>query len=215
MEVIVAEDQLSLAIGKRGQNVRLAGKLVGWNLDIKSEAEKKAEIEADMERMAAAAEELGSLPGIDEKTTTCLLDAGFLTVEEVSLASMEDLTTIPGIDEETAIELHDSAEAAFEQQLKMAAEEAAAAEAEAAEETETTDEETGNESGESDPEEETQPTDGGFVLDANSILAADDALSAEASSGESSDELLVAAQDDNTAARSADTEPEDEDRKAE
>src|SRR5262245_17192254 len=48
MEVIVSEDQLSLAIGKRGQNVRLASKLVGWKLDIKSEAEKKAEIEVEM-----------------------------------------------------------------------------------------------------------------------------------------------------------------------
>jgi len=64
MEVIVSEDQLSLSIGKRGQNVRLASKLVGWKLDIKSEAEKKAEIEVEMERMAQASRELSSLPGI-------------------------------------------------------------------------------------------------------------------------------------------------------
>ena len=99
MEVIVAEDQLSLAIGKRGQNVRLAGKLVGWSLDIKSEAEKKAEVEAEMERMATASQELASLPGIDSAVSTLLLDAGFRTIEEVSLASHEDLTGIDGIDE--------------------------------------------------------------------------------------------------------------------
>jgi N utilization substance protein A len=126
MEVIVGEDQLSLAIGKRGQNVRLAGKLVGWNLDIKSEVEKKAEVEAEMERMATASQELASLPEIDAGVSTLLLDAGFRTAEEVSLASLEDLTAIEGIDEETAIAIHDAAETLLEQ---WAAEEAARAEA--------------------------------------------------------------------------------------
>jgi N utilization substance protein A len=130
MEVIVAEDQLSLAIGKRGQNVRLASKLVGWNLDIKSEAEKKAEVEAEMERMSAATQALSNLPDIEPEVASALLEAGFRTVEEVSLASMEDLTGIDGIDEETAIAIHDAAEEALEQlALQAAAEEAAAAEA--------------------------------------------------------------------------------------
>jgi N utilization substance protein A len=127
MEVIVSEDQLSLAIGKRGQNVRLAGKLVGWNLDIKSEVEKKAEVEAEMERMATATRELGSLPGIEEAVSSLLLDAGFRTIEEVSLASLDDLTSIEGIDEDTASAVHDAAEQALE---RRAEEEAAAAEAE-------------------------------------------------------------------------------------
>jgi N utilization substance protein A len=125
MEVIVAEDQLSLAIGKRGQNVRLAGKLVGWNLDIKSELEKKAEVEAEMERMALATQELSSLPGIEPAVATLLLDAGFRTVEEVSLASLDDLTGIEGIDEDTAIEIHDAAEVRAEELLIEAEEEAA------------------------------------------------------------------------------------------
>jgi len=129
MEVIVAEDQLSLAIGKRGQNVRLASKLVGWSLDIKSEAEKKAEIEAEMERMAAASQELASLPGITEDISRRLLDAGFRTIEEVSLASMDDLTAIDGVDEDAAIAIHDAAEEAL---IRLAEE--ADAEAEAAEE---------------------------------------------------------------------------------
>jgi len=126
MEVIVAEDQLSLAIGKRGQNVRLASKLVGWSLDIKSEVEKKAEIEAEMERMAQASQDLASLPDIDPVISTLLLDAGFRAVEEVLLASMEDLTAIEGIDEDTAVDLHDAAETLLEQWNAEA--EAAAAE---------------------------------------------------------------------------------------
>jgi len=139
MEVIVAEDQLSLAIGKRGQNVRLASKLVGWNLDIKSETEKKAEVEAEMERMAVASQELASLPDIDPAIGTLLLDAGFRAVEEVVLASLEDLTAIEGIDEDTAIELHDAAETLLKQWKEEAA---AAAEAEAeAVEDETVEEE--------------------------------------------------------------------------
>jgi N utilization substance protein A len=114
MEVIVSEDQLSLAIGKKGQNVRLASKLTGWRLDIKSEAEKKAEIEAEMERMAQAHRELSSLPGIGAAIASKLLDAGFRGVEEVALASLEDLTSIEGISEEEAIAIHDAAEAALE-----------------------------------------------------------------------------------------------------
>ncbi|MCP3978053.1 MAG: transcription termination factor NusA [bacterium] len=115
MEVIVAEDQLSLAIGKRGQNVRLASKLVGWHLDIKSEAEKKAEVEAEMERMQLASQELSGLPGIRPDVAQLLLEAGFRTIEEVSLASMEDLTGIDGVDEETAISVHDAAETVIEE----------------------------------------------------------------------------------------------------
>ena len=114
MEVIVSEDQLSLAIGKRGQNVRLASKLVGWKLDIKSEAEKKAEIEVEMERMAQASRELSSLPGIAQSTVARLLDAGFRGIEEICLASLEDLTSIDGISEDEAIEIHDAAEQALE-----------------------------------------------------------------------------------------------------
>lgn len=114
MEVIVSEDQLSLAIGRKGQNVRLASKLVGWRLDIKSEAEKKAEIEAEMERMATASRELSSLPGISQEVVSRLLDAGFRSLEEISLASLEDLTSIDGISEDDALEIHDAAEVALE-----------------------------------------------------------------------------------------------------
>ena len=131
MEVIVSEDQLSLAIGRRGQNVRLASKLVGWHLDIKSELEKKAEVEMEMERMAQATHEFGRLEGVTKEVGALLLNAGFLAVEEIIEASMDDLTSIEGIDQETAIDVHDAAEDLLEILLvereeaeKIAAEEA-------------------------------------------------------------------------------------------
>jgi N utilization substance protein A len=150
MEVIVSEDQLSLSIGKRGQNVRLASKLVGWKLDIKSEAEKKAEIEVEMERMAQASRELSSLPGIAQSTVARLLDAGFRGIEEICLASLEDLTSIEGISEDEAIEIHDAAEQALEARAQeYEAEEAAQVAEEAAqvadESTETPADETAQE----------------------------------------------------------------------
>jgi N utilization substance protein A len=114
MEVVVGEDQLSLAIGKKGQNVRLASKLTGFRLDIKGEAEKKAEIEAEMERMARASRELSALPGIGPSIASRLLDAGFRNIEEVALASLDDLTSIEGIGETMAINIHDVAEEVLE-----------------------------------------------------------------------------------------------------
>jgi N utilization substance protein A len=154
MEVIVAEDQLSLAIGKRGQNVRLAGKLVGWNLDIKSETEKKAEVEAEMERMVTASQELSSLPGIEPEISTCLLDAGFRTAEEVSMASLEDLTGIDGIDEDTAIGIHDAAEVLLEQWAdEQAARAAESDEARVADDEDETEVSSADNAGDKDNEE--------------------------------------------------------------
>jgi N utilization substance protein A len=154
MEVIVAEDQLSLAIGKRGQNVRLASKLVGWSLDIMSEAEKKAEVEAEMERMATASQELASLPEIDEDISNRLLEAGFRTIEEVSLASMEDLTGIDGVDEEAAIAIHDAAEVALAQLEEEAARRAEEGEDEEVDEHEEAAEPTDGDPGEAEAEPE-------------------------------------------------------------
>jgi N utilization substance protein A len=149
MEVIVSEDQLSLAIGRKGQNVRLASKLVGWRLDIKSEAEKKAEIEAEMERMAMASRELSSLPGISQDIVARLLDAGFRSLEEISLASLEDLTSIDGISEDDALDIHDAAEVALES--REAEEEPVAGDDATEEEVDTDSEERTAAGGESDP----------------------------------------------------------------
>ena len=188
MEVIVAEDQLSLAIGKRGQNVRLASKLVGWSLDIMSEAEKKAEVEAEMERMAAASQELASLPEIDEDISGRLLDAGFRTVEEVSLASMDDLTAIDGVDEEAAIAIHDAAEEALAQ-LMAAAE---AAELEAAEAAEAAELEA-DEAAEAAELEADEAEDDGEEVEEAAVPADDDPDEAETTPDE--DGEIAAAQE--------------------
>jgi N utilization substance protein A len=119
MEVIVSDDQLSLAIGKKGQNVRLASHLVEWKLDIKSESEKKAEIEAEMDRIAKASEEIGRLKGIGSKYTSGLLDAGFRSLEELTEASLEDLVLIDGIGEKIALKIHDAAVVALEEKKQQ------------------------------------------------------------------------------------------------
>jgi N utilization substance protein A len=126
MEVIVIDDQLSLAIGKKGQNVRLAGRLVGWRIDIKSESEKRAEVDAEMESLARAREELGAL-GLEAEALTRLLEAGFRSASDIATADFEDLARIPGIDEEAALAIFDAALVAAEA-AEIAAAEAAEAE---------------------------------------------------------------------------------------
>ncbi len=138
MEVIVSDDQLSLTIGKKGQNVRLASQLVGWKLDIKSESEKKAEIEAEMDRIAKATKEISSLKGIGSKITSSLLDQGFRSLEELASASMAELTSIEGIGEKMALKIHDAVVVALKEKEKQALEttESGEAESTAAEEEE-------------------------------------------------------------------------------
>jgi len=102
MEVVVEDKQLSLAIGKKGQNVRLAAKLVGWRIDIKSEEEKRQEVEHEMARMARIVDELRSLEGIGEKTVQSLIDAGVQGLGHILEMTPEDLTTIEGLGPKTA-----------------------------------------------------------------------------------------------------------------
>jgi len=128
MEVIVEDKQLSLAIGKKGQNVRLAAKLTGWRIDIKSEEEKRREVEAQFGALeipdapsgeadgdataepsseasdaAVATEELPfTLEGVGEKIIRKLVDAGFATQEAVAAASVEQLSEVPGVGGKTA-----------------------------------------------------------------------------------------------------------------
>src|SRR5499425_737994 len=102
LEVIVDDSQLSLAIGKKGQNVRLAAKLLGWKIDIKSEEEKRQEVEQQMQAMGGGpttpieqVTELGE--GILEK----LIAAGITTVEALADMTPEQLEEVPGIGEKT------------------------------------------------------------------------------------------------------------------
>lgn len=101
LEVIVDDSQLSLAIGKKGQNVRLAAKLLGWHIDIKSEEEKRQEIETQMAAMARRGASVDQLAGLGEKTLQKLKDHGVETVEQLAQMTPDDLTRISGIGEKT------------------------------------------------------------------------------------------------------------------
>ena len=114
LEVIVEDTQLSLAIGKKGQNVRLASKLIGWNIDIKSEEEKRREIEAQMAALTAPGTPLSDLTGIGPKTIEKLEPAGVTSIEKLADMTPEQLVEIPGIGEKMVEKIHQSVAAYFE-----------------------------------------------------------------------------------------------------
>lgn len=96
MEVIVTEDQLSLAIGKRGQNVRLATRLVGWDIDIKNEADLRKEIAQQMGKMMASGEAVpvSALEGVSAAQADDLKQKGITDVETLAVTSIDDLVDI-------------------------------------------------------------------------------------------------------------------------
>ena len=99
MEVIVEDSQLSLAIGKKGQNVRLAAKLLGWKIDIKTEEEKRQEVEAHMASLSAGTPLSALLElGLPENVLESLLAAGVGSVERIGGMTPEELEQITGID---------------------------------------------------------------------------------------------------------------------
>lgn len=102
MEVIVPDESLSIAIGKRGQNVRLASKLTGWNLDVQSESHYN-------EVLKNGYDSLVSLPGVGINLANSLIEKGFTSAEEISSASASDLMQIKGIAKEKAEKLINSA----------------------------------------------------------------------------------------------------------
>ena len=122
-EVIVNDDQLSLAIGKHGQNVRLASKLIGWELDIRTkesllaeaekakaqaaqpQAEEVAAKQPKREKVKEAALELSALSGVGEKTVILLKGAGFGNLQDLAKAGIKDLLQIKGIGEKKAEKL--------------------------------------------------------------------------------------------------------------
>jgi len=133
-EVIVASDQLSLAIGKHGQNVRLASRLIGWELDIRTketvvkpeeaavaieepavgaeaEAAEAVEAKPKNKKKKAAKEEVGlsELSGVGEKTVESLKEAGFKSAKDIAKAKIEELTQVKGIGEKKAEKLIEEA----------------------------------------------------------------------------------------------------------
>jgi N utilization substance protein A len=106
IEVVVPDEQLSLAIGRRGQNVRLASQLTGWDIDIMTEAQESERRQAEFaERTELFMEALD----VDEMIAQLLASEGFATVEEVAYVPVEEITYIEGFDEETAEEIQNRA----------------------------------------------------------------------------------------------------------
>jgi N utilization substance protein A len=102
MEMVVADDQLSLSIGKKGQNVRLASKLTGWKIDIKSESR--------MEKISnEILEKFKNLPYIGDVHSRILYNEGFRSIKEVSEVDPEELAKVLGIDKEKASEIVEKA----------------------------------------------------------------------------------------------------------
>jgi N utilization substance protein A len=102
LEVIVDDTQLSLAIGKKGQNVRLAAKLLGWKIDIKSEEEKRQEVEQQMQALSGGpSTPIEQVTELGEAIIQKLVAAGITTVESLADMTPEQLEEIPGIGEKT------------------------------------------------------------------------------------------------------------------
>jgi len=102
LEVIVDDTQLSLAIGKKGQNVRLAAKLLGWKIDIKSEEEKRQEVEQQMSAFSSGpSTPIEQVTDLGESIIQKLVAAGITTVETLADMTPEQLEEIPGIGEKT------------------------------------------------------------------------------------------------------------------
>ncbi len=113
IEVVVPEAQLSLAIGRRGQNVRLASQLTGWDIDIMTEAEESERRQKEFaERTALLMEALD----VDEVIAQLLVTEGFATIEEVAFVELTDIAHIEGFDENTAQEIQTRAREYLEQQ---------------------------------------------------------------------------------------------------
>jgi transcription termination/antitermination protein NusA len=134
MEVVVDDLQLSLAIGKRGQNVRLAAKLIGWKIDIKSEEEKRRELDLRMGDMVISGAPVSVLidHGLDEAIVEKLVAADIGTVERLGSMTPEELEAIPEIDEATVSQIQ-STVVSFYGQYDNPEDEAAPADAESIE----------------------------------------------------------------------------------
>ena len=107
MEVLVEDNQLSLAIGKKGQNVRLAAKLTNWKIDIKGRVKEEGAAQEPYEQLL-------EIPGIGKLTAEILYKANYTTMQDVASARQEELTAIPGIGEKKAKKIKESAEKALQ-----------------------------------------------------------------------------------------------------
>jgi transcription termination/antitermination protein NusA len=115
IEVVVPDDQLSLAIGRRGQNVRLASQLTGWDIDILTEAE---ESERRQEEFRTRSKMFIEALDVDDVIAHLLVTEGFTSVEEVGYVPLSDLAGIEGFDEDVANELQQRARTFLQEQAE-------------------------------------------------------------------------------------------------
>jgi len=121
IEVVVPEEQLSLAIGRRGQNVRLASQLTGLDIDIMTEAEESARRQKEFEERTGLFMQTLDL---DEFFAQLLVAEGFTSLEEVAFVELDELLVINGVDESTAQELQTRAREHLEEEARKANERA-------------------------------------------------------------------------------------------
>jgi N utilization substance protein A len=182
LEVIVEDSQLSLAIGKKGQNVRLASKLIGWDIDIKSEEEKRREIEEQMTALTAPTTPLTALAGVGPKTIEKIEAAGITNVEKLAGMTPEQLMEIPGIGEKMVDKIYQAVNRFYE-----GGGEAAAA-GEAVENTDALAEEAGT--------EEAAAGDAAPAEEASAAASKAGVVEAPADAGEAAPEIEQAPEDE-------------------
>jgi N utilization substance protein A len=187
LEVVVDDTQLSLAIGKKGQNVRLAAKLLGWKIDIKSEEEKRQEVEQQMSQMITPTfTPLESVPDLGEGIVEKLGAAGITTVEALADMTPEQLEDIEGIGPKTVEKISLAVNNYFASlEATAAAEEAGTAEESPAVTEETATEETAS--------QETASQETASQETASEAVVEETAPEEAASDGESAVDLAAAA----------------------
>jgi N utilization substance protein A len=204
LEVIVEDSQLSLAIGKKGQNVRLASKLIGWDIDIKSEEEKRQEIEEQMTALTAPTTPLTALAGVGAKTIEKIEAAGITNVEKLAGMTPEQLMEIPGIGEKMVDKIYQAVNRFYEGGTEAAAAPASENTDDAAVEGEATSAE-----GEGAPAE-TEATPAENEATPREDEAAAESAGAEPSEGAAEEASVETATEGETAAEAVAETPTDE-----
>jgi N utilization substance protein A len=162
LDCVVEDDQLSLAIGKKGQNVRLASALIGLKIEIKGETEVKGEVAQALTRMLEASRQrqvsVSGVPGIGEKTAERLAEAGIGTLADLLEKTPEELSEIPGIGDKSAEKILAAAREFEEARTAAEAEAEESAEAEAEAEEEATAQDAPEAGGQETPSEQSEGT---------------------------------------------------------
>jgi N utilization substance protein A len=201
MEVIVPDEFLSIAIGKKGQNVRLASKLTGWHLDVKSETKYSIAMQSGYDSLVA-------LPGVGISMADALYELGLYSAEEVSNATPEDLIQVRGIGEDTAKKLIAAAQTAV-----LEAQQAEDIEEEKAKEADTGDTDgTEGAQEQTDSEKDTATPDGALQNDQTDSANGDEPEKAETviaeAAEQSEDEAETAETDSAEAPEQSENKPE-------